>query len=230
LIAGALFGLDYKYGWEVTKPWTLPACVAYFLINGAMTYWVSLVESGTIFEGTREGGQKVGAPASGGHPSTVLTVTASQLKLSSHTEKPKPEYVLTILYTNADSTVKWQNNPVAVPFAKLFNTHGFLQRKELAKWLAKEVEVVGHADPMAKAEPLEWDRENGVVPQPSTKPLTPRNGQLEGDVIEVDVVGSGSDEEALSTGRNARARSKSPALDSDGTPVKRGPGRPKKKT
>lgn len=59
LIAGALFAADYKYGWEVTKPWTLPACVLYFVLNGILTVWVWGVENGVVFVGRREGGQQV---------------------------------------------------------------------------------------------------------------------------------------------------------------------------
>ena len=60
LIAGALFAADYKLGWDATKAWTGPACALYFLINGALTLWVWKVEGGTVFVGTRPGGQKVG--------------------------------------------------------------------------------------------------------------------------------------------------------------------------
>jgi len=61
LIAGALFWADWKLGWDATKGYTLPACVAYFLLNGFLTYWIWAVESGTVFVGVREGGQKVSA-------------------------------------------------------------------------------------------------------------------------------------------------------------------------
>jgi hypothetical protein len=59
IISGALFYADWKLGWDKTKPYTLPACVAYFVLNGALTYWTWGVEAGTVFVGVREGGQKV---------------------------------------------------------------------------------------------------------------------------------------------------------------------------
>lgn len=59
LIAGVLFYADWKLGWDATKAYTGPACVAYFLLNGALTYWIWAVEAGTVFAGVREGGQKV---------------------------------------------------------------------------------------------------------------------------------------------------------------------------
>jgi hypothetical protein len=58
-IAGALFYFDWVHGWDVTKPYTLPACVVYFILNTALTYWIWAVEKGTVFVGVRQGGQKV---------------------------------------------------------------------------------------------------------------------------------------------------------------------------
>jgi hypothetical protein len=58
-IAGVLFYADWKFGWDATKQYTGVACVAYFVLNGALTLWIWQVEKGTVFEGTREGGQKV---------------------------------------------------------------------------------------------------------------------------------------------------------------------------
>jgi len=55
VIAGVLFYFDWKLGWEQTKVWTLPAVIAYFILNGAFTYWIWFVEKGVIFIGEREG-------------------------------------------------------------------------------------------------------------------------------------------------------------------------------
>lgn len=54
-IAGGLFYADYKLGWDVTKPYTLPAVILYFLLNGAFTYWIWFVEKGAVFVGKRDG-------------------------------------------------------------------------------------------------------------------------------------------------------------------------------
>lgn len=51
MIAGATFLADYKLGWDATKYWTLWAVVAYFVLNGALTYWIWGVEKGKIFKG-----------------------------------------------------------------------------------------------------------------------------------------------------------------------------------
>lgn len=200
LIAGALFALDYRYGWDVTKPYTLPACVAYFALNGALTVWIFAVERHLLFDGTADGGKK-------------------RLVLRSHTEKPRPEYVLTVEYTDAGA--RGQETAVSVPFARLFNVHGYLQRKELHKWLAREVAVVGTADPASKAAAMEWEREQGVVAQGA---LEGAESVPAGDVIEVLAT---PESQGLSTARNTRGQSRTPEP-SSASPTKRGPGRPKK--
>jgi hypothetical protein len=53
-IAGLLFYFDWAHGWEASKAYTLPAVVAYFLLNGAFSYWLWFVEGGVVYEG--EGG------------------------------------------------------------------------------------------------------------------------------------------------------------------------------
>jgi hypothetical protein len=59
VIAGVLFYVDWKLGWDVTRPYTLPAVVAYMILNGAFTYWLWWVEGSTIYVGERKG-TKVG--------------------------------------------------------------------------------------------------------------------------------------------------------------------------
>lgn len=56
-IAGALFYFDWKFGWEASKPYTAPAVVAYFLLNGAFTYWLWFVEKGVVYEGQGKTGK-----------------------------------------------------------------------------------------------------------------------------------------------------------------------------
>lgn len=50
-IAGIAFWADHKLGWDATKHWTLLAVVAYFILNGALTYWIWGVEKGKVFTG-----------------------------------------------------------------------------------------------------------------------------------------------------------------------------------
>ncbi|RMZ83512.1 hypothetical protein DV737_g1623, partial [Chaetothyriales sp. CBS 132003] len=69
-IAGTLFYADWKLGgWEVTKPYTLPACAAYFILNAALTYWIWGVDRGTVFSGvltTNTGERRLTGGGSGG--------------------------------------------------------------------------------------------------------------------------------------------------------------------
>lgn len=51
IIAGVTFYADYKLGWDATKYWTLWAVIAYFILNGALTYWIWGVEKGKVFTG-----------------------------------------------------------------------------------------------------------------------------------------------------------------------------------
>lgn len=51
VIAGITFWADHKLGWDATKYWTLLAVIAYFILNGALTYWIWGVEKGKIFTG-----------------------------------------------------------------------------------------------------------------------------------------------------------------------------------
>ena len=55
IIAAATFALDYKLGFEATKTWTTIAVAAYFVLNGAFTYWIWQVEQGLVFMGAWKG-------------------------------------------------------------------------------------------------------------------------------------------------------------------------------
>ncbi|KAJ9615133.1 signal peptidase complex subunit spc2 [Cladophialophora chaetospira] len=128
LIAGVLFYADWKLGWDATKAYTGPACVVYFLLNGALTYWIWAVESGTVFTGVREGGQK--------------------LTLRSSTQKHSPDYKLKVTYSAPSTGKKWEDKEINGQFTQWFNTHGFLQHKEFQQWLNSNIDVLGtaHAD------------------------------------------------------------------------------------
>jgi hypothetical protein len=74
IIAAVLFYADWKLGWDVTKPYTAPACVAYFALNGLLTYWIFAVESNEVFTGVREGGQRVRFMSTALYNSLNLTI------------------------------------------------------------------------------------------------------------------------------------------------------------
>lgn len=78
VIAGVLFYFDWKLGWEATKTYTAPAVIAYFLLNGAFSYWLWFVEKGVVYEG--EG--KTGKVRSSSPPAACrLHTTADRLTL-----------------------------------------------------------------------------------------------------------------------------------------------------
>ncbi|KAK5058890.1 hypothetical protein LTR84_011154 [Exophiala bonariae] len=131
VIAGVLFFADYKLGWDDTKAYTAPACLAYFILNLALTYWI-WQEAGTIFIGTREGGQK--------------------LTLKSSSKKHSPTYTLRVTY-EAPSGKKWEDKVIAGSFTQWFNIHGFLQTKELQAWLNSNIDVLSHAEKEGKPQP-----------------------------------------------------------------------------
>ena len=54
IIAAITFYADYKLGWDSTKQGTFWAVIVYFILNGALTFWIWGVEKGKIFNG--EGG------------------------------------------------------------------------------------------------------------------------------------------------------------------------------
>jgi hypothetical protein len=61
-IAGVLFYVDWKLGWDVTKPYTLPAVLIYMVLNGAFTYWLWWVEGDKVYVGEKNG-KKVSKPS-----------------------------------------------------------------------------------------------------------------------------------------------------------------------
>jgi hypothetical protein len=54
VIAAITFYADWKLGWDKTKYGTFWAVLAYFVLNGALTFWIWGVESGMVFVGDIE--------------------------------------------------------------------------------------------------------------------------------------------------------------------------------
>jgi len=130
-IAGALFYADWKLGWDVTRPYTLPAVVAYALLNGAFTYWMFVVEKGVVYAGERKG--------------TKLVVTTTTDKLS-------PVYRVKAQYTGAASS---RTVELEAPFARWFGADGFFVARPFQHFLAAGIAPVGAADPKNVAPPAE---------------------------------------------------------------------------
>lgn len=71
------------------------------------------------------------------------------MTLKSSTQKYKLQYKLKVAY-EAPSGKKWEDKEVEGSFTQWFNTHGYLQKKELQAWLAQNIEVLGVAQSEGK--------------------------------------------------------------------------------
>ena len=125
-IAGVLFYFDWKFGWDATKAWTLPAVIAYFVLNGAFTYWIWFVEKSIVFVGEREG---------------------RKLVVSTSTKKHTGVYYLTARYTTSTGSSSWREVKAEAPFTRWFTSDGFFVAKPFQQFLASEVPAIGEADP-----------------------------------------------------------------------------------
>ncbi|KAF2756748.1 hypothetical protein EJ05DRAFT_477832 [Pseudovirgaria hyperparasitica] len=125
LIAGALFWLDWKQGWTVSKPYTLPAVLVYFTLNSAFTYWIWAVEKGLIFEGVAKTGEKI--------------------SIASSTKKHTPIYNLTVTITPKSG--KPTCLTPAAPFSQWFTADGYFIAKPFQQWLCASIPLVGAQDP-----------------------------------------------------------------------------------
>lgn len=132
-IAGALFYYDWKFGWEHSKPFTLPAVAIYFLLNGAFTYWVWAIEANQIFSGTHKT-----------NGTTIILSTKADSKY-------RPVYKVIARWTKAknpyESGAQWKEVTLRAPFTRWFTSDGYFVAKPFQQWLASGVEAVGEADP-----------------------------------------------------------------------------------
>ena len=141
-----------------------------------------------MFVGTREGGQKVSSEVLSWDGFVrdlvgrfVLTSSLPrQLTLQSSVQKHTPVYKLKVLF-EAPSGQKWEDKEIEGKFMDWFNEDGYLQHSELEKWLARNIDVVGRADPQSKAvvEEVLLDNDLGsgnVVEQSATPAVDERSG------------------------------------------------------
>ncbi|KAL8918998.1 MAG: hypothetical protein Q9208_007048 [Pyrenodesmia sp. 3 TL-2023] len=124
IIAGVTFYADYKLGWDATKFWTLWAVIAYFILNGALTYWIWGVEKGTVFTGQFSG---------------------SSISIASSVTKNKPIYKLQVECARAGGIP--QTLKLSAPFTRWFDSDGYFVANPFQRWLATVVPLVGEADP-----------------------------------------------------------------------------------
>ncbi|KAL8791070.1 MAG: hypothetical protein Q9213_000277 [Squamulea squamosa] len=124
IIAAATFYADYKLGWDATKYWTFWAVVAYFILNGALTYWIWGVEKGKIFTGENNG--------------TLISIASS-------VNKHKPIYNLQVRYGKPETEP--QILKISAPFTRWFDSDGYFVASPFQQWLATEIPAIGEADP-----------------------------------------------------------------------------------
>lgn len=161
LIAGLLFYADYRLGWDATKPYTLPACIVYFILNGALTGYIFFIERGTVFVGTRAGGQR--------------------LEIRSRGKKHSPSYALSVKYQAPNGGTVWEEKTFSGEFMQWFSKEGYLRRKEFAQWLSENVEVLGLAEKGRRS--LEGKEEKVRVSASDTYVMDAMAGE---DIIEVE--------------------------------------------
>ena len=102
------------------------------------------------------------------------------MTLQSSVQKHTPVYKLKVLF-EAPSGQKWEDKEIEGRFTEWFNEDGYLQHSELEKWLARNIDVVGRADPQSKAvvEEVLLDNNLGsvdVVEQSGTPAVDERSG------------------------------------------------------
>ncbi|EEP76717.1 conserved hypothetical protein [Uncinocarpus reesii 1704] len=119
-IAAVSFYVDYTKGWEATKPWILPAVIAYFALNLGLTIWIWGVEAGQVFEGMNNEGMK--------------------LWLCSSTKKQSALYKLRILRVSSSGKVVKEKTAVA-PFTRWFSADGVFHCGAFRQWLASEIGI-----------------------------------------------------------------------------------------
>ncbi|PGH33611.1 hypothetical protein GX50_03600 [[Emmonsia] crescens] len=124
-ISGALFYVDRQLGWKISQEWTIAAVVVYFVLNFAFTVWIWLVEAGQVFEGSREGGEK--------------------LQIYSSTKKHSPLYTLRIRHTSKSGAVL-QDATVSAPFPKWFSADGTFHSEPFKHWLNSEIKALKGVD------------------------------------------------------------------------------------
>lgn len=132
IIAAITFYADYKLGWDKTKYWTFWAVLAYFSLNGALTFWIWGMEKGKVFAGEVD------------HPS----VGRKSLSIASSVAKHTPIYNITVEYSNPKGEAKILE--LSSPFTRWFDVNGFFVAKPFQQWLASGIPLIGQIDPKNK--------------------------------------------------------------------------------
>jgi hypothetical protein len=127
VIAAAAGGWDYLFGFDNTKVYTAIAVAVYTLLQGALTYWISFVENGTVYQGQ--------APNGG-----------PKISIASSNKKNEPVYKLKIT-TQSPSGGKSESIELEKSFTEWFDESGLFVAAPFQSFLASSIPVVGRADP-----------------------------------------------------------------------------------
>lgn len=151
-LAAACFLWDYRFGFDSTKPYTAVAVGLYTILNGALTYWISRVERGAVYQGTAPSGEKVAlsspsaAPRSVGPLPHALTPRRPlQLTIATATKKNDPTYRLTFSVEAKGAEARVTN--FSKPFASFFDETGRFVARPFQEALASSIPIVGRQDP-----------------------------------------------------------------------------------
>lgn len=153
-IAAACFGWDYKFGFESTKYYTAAAVATYALLNAFLTFWMSSVEKGTVYQGKAPSGEKVSfSPKEAtreiccgrGSQSADLSWNTFKITIRTMTKKNDPTYYLTVVCEGKSGAP--QEIKVSRSFAKWFDETGRFVVKPFQEFLASSVPAIGKQDP-----------------------------------------------------------------------------------
>lgn len=81
------------------------------------------------------------------HVADHHSAAVSQLTLRSSSQKHKPIYNLKVLCERGSNVGKSGEKEIQGTFMQWFDVNGYIQTDELKVWLAKNIDVVGQADP-----------------------------------------------------------------------------------
>lgn len=130
-IAAACFAWDYKLGFESTKYLTAGAVVLYMVLNAALTYWITFVEKGVVYEGVAPSGDKI--------------------SIATSTKKNVPIYNVKVTITpkkgGKSHTLEFQR-----PFTEWFDSVGHFIAPPFQTIFASSVPIIATADPKRVAE------------------------------------------------------------------------------
>lgn len=146
VIAGACFAWDYKFGFESTKYLTAVAVAIYTILNTVLTYWITYVEKGVVYQGVSPSGEKVRRepvlPSSTGN-AQVLTET--QISIATSTKKNVPIYNAKITITSKNG--KSDTIEIKRSFTEWFDSVGHFIAPPFQTIFATSVPLIAKADP-----------------------------------------------------------------------------------